>query len=156
MRCHTPCHGLFQLSCYLIPVNKFNLVGVGNQFGRNACSQRFNSDCLPQILNRQGIGLSYNRLDCTIGRERILHNCNQRDCKHEEVKYCPHCGKVYCVKCGREWEDKCTQNHYPTYYPYYYPYWSQSVSCDYQDSGAVTNGYSQQDYRVTSTCSHSN
>jgi len=40
------------------------------------------------------------------------HRCEQINCKHESVKYCPHCQKCYCEKCGKEWpEMEC--NQYP-------------------------------------------
>jgi len=59
----------------------------------------------------------------------MVHQCEQKDCKHESVKYCPQCEKVYCEKCGREWEDKCTLNHFPNTFPAYTEPYRWTVTC---------------------------
>jgi len=35
----------------------------------------------------------------------MVHRCEQINCKHENVKFCPHCQKCYCEKCGKEWPE---------------------------------------------------
>ena len=42
----------------------------------------------------------------------MAHQCEQKDCKHDEVKFCTRCQKVYCMKCGKEWAEPCQLNHY--------------------------------------------
>ena len=68
-----------------------------------------------------------------------MHDCEKKECRHTNIRFCPGCGKAYCTDCGREWEDKCTMNHYPYYqpttlatypwYPFTYPY-STTISGD--------------------------
>jgi len=45
-----------------------------------------------------------------------MHECEKRECKHANIKFCPKCLKPYCVDCGKEWEEKCTLTHFPTTY----------------------------------------
>ena len=51
----------------------------------------------------------------------MTHQCEQKNCKHESVKYCKDCQKVYCVKCGKEWTEPCQLNHYQPL-QWVYPY----------------------------------
>lgn len=58
----------------------------------------------------------------------MTHEC-EKECRHEDVKYCPHCKKVICGACGREWPEEGVGPIVP-YIPIYpSPYVTYTSDC---------------------------
>ena len=57
----------------------------------------------------------------------MTHQCDHRECKHENLKYCRDCKMVYCEDCRMEFKETpiYIYDNYPVYQPWPYRPWNE-------------------------------